>query len=330
MTGSSGSSTAGNLFTGILNNGTNVMQTATYNVTPIYSNGGFECSGAVFSATVYVNPTPSITSPINLVRCSGSPFEVSPTNVTSGIVPDNTTYSWSAPVAVGVSGLFGATNAVSVSGTLTQGTNAPILAVYNVVPRGPSGLGSCVGSTFVVNVTVNPIPAVNALSTTVCSGVLFTMSPVTGSVVPSATNMRYSWQYIGSSSVLMTGSSGSSTAGNLFTGILNNGTNVMQTATYNVTPIYSNGGLECAGGAFSATVYVYPAAIINTINTTVCSGQTFQVSPTSPANGIVPQGTTYQWDIPTPENASLTGGVSASSGQLFISGQIDNPTNTRY
>ncbi|MCA6514957.1 MAG: hypothetical protein IM577_05090, partial [Chitinophagaceae bacterium] len=316
---------------GTLTNGVNVQRTATYIVIPSYGAcSGLTQSGSPFTVTVFVDPTPSITSPINLVRCSGSPFEVSPTNVTNGIVPDNTTYSWSAPTAA-LSGVSGATNAVSISGTLSHGTNAPILAVYNVVPRGPSNLGSCVGSTFVVNVTVNPIPAVNALSTTVCSGVTFAMTPVTGSVVPAATNMRYSWTYIASSSVSLTGGvNGSSTVGNLFTGLLTNATNVMQTATYNVVPIYSNGGVECSGAAFSATVFVNPAAIISTINTTVCSGVTFRVTPTSPSNGVVPEGTTYQWQSPVYENPSLTGGAAGALGQIDIFGTIDNPTNTRY
>ena len=141
---------------------------------------------------------------------------------------------------------------------------------------------SCVGSTVVVNVTVNPIPAVNALSTTVCSGATFVMSPVTGSVVPAVTNMRYSWVYISSSSTSMTGSNGSSTVGNLFTGILTNGTNVMQTATYNVTPIYSNGGIECSGAVFSATVYVNPTPSVSNITVgPLCTGSTFAVTPSA-------------------------------------------------
>ncbi|MFN9999041.1 MAG: PKD-like domain-containing protein, partial [bacterium] len=220
-------------------------------------------------------------------------------------------------------------NAVSISGTLSHGTNAPILAVYNVVPQGPSDLGFCIGSTIVVNVTVDPKPSVTPMSTVVCSGVGFVVSPVDGTngLVPVGTSYR--WNQPSVSNASLTG--GISQSGASVFGTLTNQTNFQQTATYLVIPSFGAcSGLTQSGNPFTVTVNVNPAAIINTINTTVCSGQPFQVSPTTPANGIVPQGTTYQWDIPSMENASLTGGASASAGQLLIAGEIDNPTNTRY
>ncbi|MFN9998277.1 MAG: PKD-like domain-containing protein, partial [bacterium] len=316
---------------GTLTNGVNVQRSATYEVIPTFGQCTGVNAGAMFTVTVFVNPTPSITSPINRVICSGSTFEVSPTNVTSGIVPANTTYSWSVPTAA-LSGVSGATNAVSISGTLSHGTNAPIVAVYNVVPQGPSNLGSCVGSTFVVNVTVNPIPAINALSTTVCSGVTFAMTPVTGSNVPAATNMRYSWTYIASSSVSLTGGvNGSSTVGNLFTGLLTNATNVMQTATYNVVPIYSNGGVECSGLAFSATVFVNPRPSVTNIAVgPLCTGSVFAVTPTS---GIIPSNTVYGWGTPTQlGGGTIDGGAAStfSSTNIFASAPLTNETNARF
>ncbi|MFN9998997.1 MAG: PKD-like domain-containing protein, partial [bacterium] len=263
------------------------------------------------------------------VICTAGTFEVSPTtNYTNGIVPVNTTYTWSAPVNANLSGLLSASNAASISGTLSHITNAPISVAYNVVPRGPVDLGSCVGATFVVNVTVNPRPVISALSTTVCSGLLFTVTPVTGSVVPAPAAMRYDWTYLQASSTSLTGGgNGTIGFGGLVTGTLTNGTNVQQTATYNVIPTYTNAGLNCVGAAFSAVVYVNPKAVINPISTTVCSGYPFEVSPANLTNGIVPAGTVYTWSAPQVISTLLvTGGTGAASAQS-ISGTLRNTTN---
>ncbi|MCA6467950.1 MAG: hypothetical protein IM552_08095, partial [Chitinophagaceae bacterium] len=326
LTNGTSNSTYTSTISGLLNNGTNLQQTATYRVTPRALLNS--CLGSPFTLTVFVNPTPSLIT-FNRTICTGATFEVSPaTNYTNGIVPVNTTYTWSAPVNANLSGLLSASNAASISGTLSHITNAPISVAYNVVPRGPVDLGSCVGATFVVNVTVNPRPVISALSTTVCSGLLFTVTPVTGSVVPAPAAMRYDWTYLQASSTSLTGGgNGTIGFGGLVTGTLTNGTNVQQTATYNVIPTYTNAGLNCVGAAFSAVVYVNPKAVINPISTTVCSGYPFEVSPANLTNGIVPAGTVYTWSAPQVISSLLvTGGTGASLAQS-ISGTLRNTTN---
>ncbi|MCA6470788.1 MAG: hypothetical protein IM591_10335, partial [Chitinophagaceae bacterium] len=326
LTNGTSNSTYTSTISGLLNNGTNLQQTATYLVTPRALLNS--CLGSPFTLTVFVNPTPSLIT-FNRVICTAGTFEVSPTtNYTNGIVPVNTNYTWSAPVNANLSGLLSASNAASISGTLSHITNAPISVAYNVVPRGPVDLGSCVGATFVVNVIVNPRPVINTLSTTVCSGLLFTVTPVTGSVVPAPATMNYDWTYLQASSTSLTGGiNGTSGFGGLVTGTLTNGTNIQQTATYNVIPTYTNAGLNCVGAAFSAVVYVNPKAVINQISTTVCSGYPFEVSPANLTNGIVPAGTVYTWSAPQVISTLLvTGGTGASLAQS-ISGTLRNTTN---
>ncbi|MCA6500820.1 MAG: hypothetical protein IM545_10675, partial [Chitinophagaceae bacterium] len=255
LTGGQTSSALNNII-GNLTNNTNFTQTAVYRVTPTFGACNSSNAGIPFTVTVFVNPRPVI-STMTSVICTGATFNVTPTNGVNGFVPTGTTFSWPEPIYSNPAisgGQSASPGQISVFGTLYNSSNRAYTATYNVVAETPN----CGGVTFSVIVTVNPIPVVDALSTTVCSGVTFALTPVTGSVVPAATNMRYSWTYIASSSASMTGSSGSSSVGNLFAGILNNATNVMQTATYNVVPIYSNGGLECSGAAFSATVFVNP------------------------------------------------------------------------
>ncbi|MFN5424345.1 MAG: PKD-like domain-containing protein, partial [Bacteroidota bacterium] len=327
LTASGPTSATGNI-TGTLTNNTSSTLTAVYLVTPSFGACSGLSSGDVFSVTVFVNPAPAITT-INRTICTGTSFVVTPTNGTDGFVPDGTQYTWGTPVhqngLVGGGVSNGTLSANIYGGPLTNTSNVPLTVSYPVIPR----QGTCNGAAFTLVITVDPKPQVNAMSTVVCSGVGFVVSPVDGAngLVPIGTN--YSWNQPSVSNASLTG--GISQSGATVFGTLTNQTNFQQTATYLVIPSYGTcSGLTQSGNPFTVTVNVNPAAIINTINTTACSGQPFQVSPTTPANGIVPQGTTYQWDIPSMENASLTGGASASAGQLLITGQIDNPTNTRY
>ena len=81
---------------GTLTNPTNSAQTATYTVTPVAGT----CTGTPFTVTVTVNPWPAINN-LTTVACSQAAFTVTPVDVTDGIVPGGTTYSWNAPAVTG-------------------------------------------------------------------------------------------------------------------------------------------------------------------------------------------------------------------------------------
>ncbi|MFN9998789.1 MAG: PKD-like domain-containing protein, partial [bacterium] len=97
MTGGASAAAGQTSVFGTLRNTQNTVQTATYIVTPSIANCG---NGAPFTVTVTVPPTAEITT-MTTVTCSGVPFVVTPTNVTNGIVPDGSFYSWSAPTFTG-------------------------------------------------------------------------------------------------------------------------------------------------------------------------------------------------------------------------------------
>ncbi|HNQ68866.1 MAG TPA: T9SS type A sorting domain-containing protein [Bacteroidales bacterium] len=132
---------SGNSHTGTLNNFALASASSNW-VTP----------GAV-STGVYCCTTPAIIN-ISTYICSGSTFTITPVNGAYGTVPTGTTYSWSAPSVVGITGTTSGSYASNISGTLTNSTYSPINVVYTVTPNS----GACVGSTFTVTVTVNPIP----------------------------------------------------------------------------------------------------------------------------------------------------------------------------
>src|SRR5206468_3839185 len=116
ITGGAPGTNASNI-TGTLNNPTNAIKTDKYSVTPTTGT----CGGSPFTVTVTVNPKPSVTS-INATTCSG--FTITPVNVTNGIVPAGTTYSWLAPIVTGgVTGGASGTSASSITGTLNNPTN---------------------------------------------------------------------------------------------------------------------------------------------------------------------------------------------------------------
>jgi gliding motility-associated-like protein len=315
MTGGASGTNVLNRVFGTLRNTVNTTQTATYLVRPRTAAG---CVGITFVLTVTVPPTAEITT-ITTVTCSGVPFVVTPTNLTNGIVPDGSTYSWNAPTFTGtVTGGASATdNPLTVFGSLSNRTNTVQTVTYRVTPM----LGNCTGAAFTVIVTLQPTPEVSEMTRVTCSGLLFTASPVNGTngIIPIGT--RYSWSVPEMTSSLTGGESGS---GQLFvSGTLTNSSEVQQVAVYTVNPILGN----CSGLPFTLTVFVNPTAIISAITTVVCSGYPFVVTPVSGFNGnIIPAGTTYRWNVPT-YSGSLTGGVSAS-GQLDVNGKLTNTGNT--
>ncbi len=105
-----------------------------------------------------VNPKPVITA-MTAVICSRDGFIVTPVNGINGLVPTETTYSWSAPSGTGFTGGAPGSGAASISGTLTNTTTATVTATYIVTPTALD----CPGNTFTVTVTINPLPTTSAI-----------------------------------------------------------------------------------------------------------------------------------------------------------------------
>lgn len=295
---------------GTLNNPANTAYTATYTVTPVYNS----CPGAAFAVTITVNPTPSINN-MTAVVCEGGTFNAAPANGTNGIVPAGTTYSWPAPVVTG--GLTGGAAGINVpfiAGSLTNPTNLIQTATYTVTPTS----GSCTGASFTVTVSVNPVPEVNNITSTICSGTAFSITPADGinGVVPPST--LYSWGVPTVTGGITGGSAGTNQAS--IGAILTNPTNTVQTATYTVTPAVGT----CPGTNFTIVVTVNPTPAISNKTTSTCGGVPFTVTPVNGAD-IVPAGTTYSWPAPVLQ-AGLTGGAAGNNASN-ISGNIVNTTN---
>ncbi|MFO0448875.1 MAG: PKD-like domain-containing protein, partial [Pseudomonadota bacterium] len=299
---------------GSLSNRTNTTQTVTYTVTPLSGN----CTGAAFTVIVTLNPTPEV-SAMSRVVCNGVLFEISPVNVTNGIVPQSTLYTWLAPTfTASVVGGQPGTAQPFISGTLTNESNIAQEAYYTVTPR----LGNCVGANFTITIYLNPTPVITAMSAVTCSGVLFRVTPTNGTngIVPTGTTYRWN---VPTATVTMIGGASATGQSSVF-GTLRNTVNTTQTATYVVTPSIAN----CGDGApFTVTVTIPPTAEITTMTTVTCSGVPFVVTPTNNTNGIVPDGSFFSWSAPT-FTGTVTGGASATENATTVFGLLSNRTNT--
>lgn len=305
--------------TSISQNLTNTISTAatlTYTVIPNSSG----CVGDPFNVSVTVNPTPNVVPQATTI-CSGESLMLTPANGGGNIIPGGTTYSWDMPtVTGGVTGGASSSNQASIVTTLTNPTNEPQTATYKIAPVS-GDVGNCPGDSFVYVVTVKPRPIVKDKATTVCSGSSFVISPVNGAedLVPNGTT--YTWS-VSSASPAITGGSAQNVPQSTVSQLLTNTTNLPAEITYSVVPAADG----CAGAAFTVKVTVNPTPKVPNQTQTICSGESFTLSPVDGSGNIIPKNTTYKWNAPV-VTGGLTGGVSGNNASE-ISGTLMNPTNS--
>ncbi|MEI8053456.1 MAG: PKD domain-containing protein, partial [Bacteroidota bacterium] len=136
----------------------------------ISTTGQATCSGVPIAYSIIVNPTPKIGNYTKII-CSRDSFNVIPvTNIPSTIVPAGTSYTWSVQSSdPGINPTSQNIPQTNIGQRLTNIVNIPQQVVYLVTPT--SGVfDSCVGNPFTITITVNPVPEIPTLSSTICSG----------------------------------------------------------------------------------------------------------------------------------------------------------------
>ena len=326
--GAAGTGTFATGVTGTLVNPTNTTRTATYRVTPRVGT----CDGDPFDVVVSVNPTPAI-SIQNATICSGSAFTLSPVNgapSAATIVPAGTTYRWTLTDNPNVTGdLDQPTPQATISQTLTNNTNVTQTVTYSVTPISGAG-GSCQGSLFTVNVTVEPTPVIPAQTESICSGSTFTVSPVNG--VPSATTIvpagtTYTWT-IPTPNPNVSGAVAQGTPVSTISQTLINNTSAVQTVVYEVTPT-SLESANCTGTPFTVTVTINPIPTLSSTLTpaAICSNTAFTYTPTSATAGA-----TFTWtraSVAGISNPSVITNQSSNPNEVLINTST-NPLNVVY
>ena len=252
--------------------GSGLPNTNTADTYPFYA----ECSSVPGCRTLtnyVINPKPSI-SAISSSICSGTAFSVTPVNVTNGVVPAGTTYTWGTPVyspAGSISGGSAQTDQLSISQTLTNSTNSQATATYTVTPT--SGTPAlCVGSSFTVTVTVNPIPAMSGVlnPSAICSNTLFSYTPSSGT-----SGSTFTWNR-----ATITGISpvGPTTGVGSINETLVNSTNNPVVVTY----AYSLAANSCSNTQNVSVVVIPPANVIaSTLPATICLGASTSLTSSS-------------------------------------------------
>jgi hypothetical protein len=326
ITGQSAQLVAANSVSQLLNNITNTPATISYTVTPIAGT----CTGPNFTAVITVNPKPNINAQARTI-CSEELFTVSPVNTADGIVPNNTTYTWSNPVSSPVGAITGwsaqTTASNNISQSLTNTTNTAATLTYSVIPRSGAA-GNCIGSPFNIVVSVNAKPVIGNQTRAICSGSAFNVALTNGgsTIIPSGTT--YTW-FVSTNNNNITGQSDVNIGQSSISQTLTNNTNVAQQITYTVTPTSGATG-QCVGATFLVTVTVNPKPVITTQTQTICSNATFNITPANGGNLIVPANTTYTWTAPTSTPlGAISGGTAQLSSVSNISQLLTNNSNSQ-
>ena len=265
---------------------------ANYIVTPF----AYGCQGSDFTLNVTVLPAPIVSNQLIAAVCSNTAF-----SYTASTVPAGTTYTWSNPLVTPANSLSGgsaqAFNQNAVSQTLISSNNQLNTAVYTVTPSS----AGCIGSTFTLTVPVNPVPFVNSLFDTVCSGSVFSVTP---SPVPFNTTYTWSTPVSIPFGRIVGGSLNNVPVNAISQTPVNTGGTPAQ-LSYTVIPT-ANG---CSGAPFTLleTVGVRLAPIPNATQT-ICSAVPFDVTPAG-----VPANTKYTWAV---QSINPLGTISGTKAQI--------------
>jgi gliding motility-associated-like protein len=288
--------------TDVYTNTTIAPVTITYTVTPTGSNG---CIGNTFTVTVTVNPEPVVTNQ-TVATCSDVALNY---DLASLIAGTGDTYTYSVVSSNATSVPAGSprpvASASNITDVYTNTTTAPVTITYTVTPTGSNG---CIGNTFTVSVTVNPIANVVAtpVSNFICTGTTTTIALIT----PSSGTVPVTFQW--TASLLTSPTAGtingfsSDNTGTLTTisqTLQNTGTSV-GVVRYVITPFI---GL-CPGAPVNVDITVNPLGqIVAPANQVVCPGDPTSLVTFSTLNTGT---TTYAWINDTPSIGLAISGVS--------------------
>ena len=241
--------------------------TATYSITP---SSGIDnatsrgtCVGtAAQTVTITVNPIPTVTAtPSNPVICSGTGSGIALTNNTTG---GTNSWAWTGTNGTSITGASNSTG-TPINQTLTNSSNTQSTATYVITPTFTNaGLG-CNGSNLSQTVKVNPTPTVTTTPSNpfICSGFPFSIA-----LSNNTTGGTNSWAWTGTNGTNTTGASSTPGSGTPISHTLTNSSTSNSTATYVITPTFTQDGRACNGSNNTQTVTVYPKPGKPTVNGT--------------------------------------------------------------
>ncbi len=291
ITGISNTAVSGqisNSITEALINTTSDPIAVVYSIVPT-ANG---CTGAPFTYTVTVNPTPAVTSDANGVVCNSAAQRYSIQSNVSGA-----TFTWSRAATTGISNAaVSRQTSSSITETLINTTSDPIAVVYSIVPTA----NGCTGTPFTYTVTVNPTPAV----TSDANGVVCNSAAQSYSIQSNVSGATFTWSRAATAGI--SNAAVSRQTSSSITEALINTTSDPIAVVYSIVPT-ANG---CTGAPFTYTVTVNPTPVVTSdANGVICNSVAQRYSIQSNVSGA-----TFTWS-----RAAITG-ISNTA----VSGQISN------
>ena len=298
----------------VVTNETSESQTATFVVTPIYTNAGVSCEGQTETFSITVNPTAQVNAIEDQDLCEGevtAPIEFTTTN-TDGI----TTYEWTNTnplIGLADSGI-GNIPSFEVLNDAANSQNA----IITVTPTYTNNGVECTGPSETFVLTVNPGAQVNPIDNQIlCNDEL--TDPIQFTTLNTDGVTEYNWTNTNTSIGLP--SAGTGDIGSF--SVVNTSTSA-QSATITVTPTYTNNGVICSGNPEQFTITVNPSAQVNGLadyNTILCDSEFTPVYSFSTANtdGL----TTFNW---TNNNVAI--GLADSGEGGIPSFQVTNSTQS--
>ena len=282
----------GNCLSQILVNALLTQGNATYSVVGT-ANG---CTGTPVTATVLINPNPTVTAMNNAVVCPGQAIP----NQTFASTPAGATFNWvNSNPSIGLN----ASGNGAIPGWVAPVNSSGGSFVGNISVN--ATLNGCVGSNVSFSVTVSPTPTltVNPQSIVICSG-----SNAVINCNSNVSNATLNWVAAAVNTNGASNGNGNAVNGNfVISQALSTSINAVGNVTYTITP-QANG---CVGSPVQVPVTVNPVPVanINPLGQTICSG-----NPTLLIiSGNIP-GINYGWTISNNQNIT---GASAGSGDTI-------------
>ncbi len=311
--------------------GSNFIQTLTdtsnsavasvlYSVTPTSSTGS--CLGISSIVTVNVNPSPVLQSGGTSV-CSGSGLSL-PLNPSTP-----SSFTWTVESAGSISGGT-AGSGTTITDPLTNPSNSTFgTLTYSVTPT--STVGGCAGSSSLVTVTVNPLPAMSASSATVCSGTALGINLTT--IGGLASNFVWGENFVSTGTI--TGYNTNVASPSITDLLVNSDHSAQGTVIYTVIPTSTAANGSCtAASVATITVSVNPTPLVTSAsNITICSNTStsYSITATDSSNYSWTIGTIFGSigvaypDVGTVINQPLTDSSHSSAGSVQY---LITPTST--
>ena len=290
----------------------------TYTITLVVTT---ECGSDSHEETLEVIGNPTVAFPADSqTYCSTSTLLIdfanllTPTYSTGLNAPSS--YAWTVSGTGITAADYSFVNSTTASDALpTIQLNS--FGTYNIAVTLGSNCDTPASDTIIISLGQTPIITNTTTSETICSASASTEFTITADV----SGTTFSWVATDNSNLSGYTSSGTTAAIPVQT--ITNNTNSDQDLVYTITPI-ANG---CAGTPFVYTITVNPVPLIADKDETICSTETFTITPVddSPTE-IVPSGTTYDWGIPVSSPVGAITGGSAALTQTSISQTLTNTT----